>query len=1045
MKIETLKSAIALIITAVIFILGIIFLSINISKNSNDVWLDRALVESSNLTNTMVGWLEENFAIMYGVGSFFEYSEYVSPNEFYGIAGRLDKRESANFLKQIVSIKRERSIDPWLTSLVSSNDGEWDMNSKVSDWVGIENVLDRSLQLKGSIILGSLSYDKSDPSKYYLSIAYNVPTEKEKLVILGFLDIATIVDSMNQLYVPKGLNLILKSRESIPGSRDVDISGRSNNEYIDTVDYRISLAHSELIFTWQILNSYNNGPDLTLSRVVLFGGIFLIILILIVFNILLKQNSSIAHKVEIATKDLIVARKDAEQANKSKSEFLANMSHEIRTPMNAIIGLSHLMQKTNLNSKQDDYINKIYSSSYSLLGIINDILDFSKIEAGKLEMELISFNLTDVFDNLGNMIAEKVKDKGLELVFNINRDVPKMLIGDPLRLGQILLNLTNNAIKFTDNGEISVIVELVQINNIYAELRFMVRDSGIGLSLEQSGKLFKAFTQADSTTTRKYGGTGLGLSISKTLSELMGGTIGVNSILGEGSTFYFSGKFEIREDQQRKIIPEELNKMNVLIIDDNPTSREVLIEYTKDFSLNPTAVDNGQEAIQLFENLQSNNRDQFDIVLIDYSMPGLNGFQTFEKIKSIVGPENCPKFILVTSYGRDEIISGIRKHNFSGFVLKPINQDLLLNTILQALDYESQDIKEIEISKYPVDFDNIRGANVLLVEDNIINQQVAKELLEAEGFYVDIADNGEISIQMVKSKDYDIVLMDLQMPVMGGAEATLEIRKLEEFDKLPIVAMTADAMSGVKETVLKVGMDDYITKPIDTNNLWVTLVKHIKPKKRELPLNYSKDKKNINDIDIPIIDGLDITTGLKRVGNNRKLYKKLIKSFVTDFKDISSKIQLLENNNVSEAIREAHTLKGVAGNLGADDVHKNIEIVEKKLKSGEDIKVSLSEVSRIMDTLIKRIISSNILMEETSTNESSITFTSDEIKNKIYSAIDSLSKRKPKPAIEIINTILTSNINSISLAGLKKSNALLLKYKMKDAIQELENILVDIS
>jgi len=743
-------------------------------------------------------------------------------------------------------------------------------------------------------------------------------------------------------------------------------------------------------------------------------------------------------------KDFEEAKTAAESATKTKSDFLANMSHEIRTPMNAIIGLSHLIQKTDLSKKQEDYIHKIYGSAHNLLGIINDILDFSKIEAGKLSMEYIEFNIHEVFENLGNMITEKAHDKGLELVFHVGTDIPPRLMGDPLRLGQILLNLTNNAIKFTENGEIAVRAEIEQREEKSIRIRFNVRDTGIGLTEEQQGKLFQAFSQADMSTTRKYGGTGLGLTISKRLVEMMDGEIGIESEFGSGTTFYFTADFTVKGERQREVIPEEISDLNVLIVDDNYTSQEVLQVYLRDFSFQSTAVDNGAEAIQLVRRKRVEKSKPFDLMLMDYSMPGLNGFQTASKINEMIDPEDQPKYILVTGYGRDEILQGVEKANFEGFILKPVNQSLLFNSIMQAFGHDRQERKKVSKDHFPVGFDSVRGAYILLAEDNVINQQVATEVLEGEGFIVDVANNGQEAVDSLISgiKEYDIVLMDLQMPVLDGYKATENIRKLNKFDNLPIVAMTADAMTGVRDSVLEVGMNDYVTKPIETNKLWDALVKWIKPGQRELPEGFEIKSNTISSESFPAINGINTDAGLNRVGNNHKLYKNLLKQFIEDYKDTAAIIsELYKAGKIEEAVREAHSVKGVSANLGAEKLQEQMAEVELKLKEGEDLKDSLDLANEIIDNLVTAIYESDVLTESETIEQSGAIISKEDLTAKLTEAVESLNKRKPKPAIEILEILDQFSISEELKTQMDKAGKYLAKYKMKDAKEELESVL----
>ena len=743
--------------------------------------------------------------------------------------------------------------------------------------------------------------------------------------------------------------------------------------------------------------------------------------------------------------ELAEAKETAEAAARSKSDFLANMSHEIRTPMNAIIGLSHLIQKTKLTKKQEDYIQKIFGSAHNLLGIINDILDFSKIEAGKLSMESVSFNLNEVMENLAGMIGSRANEKNLELVFHVDTDVPARLIGDPLRLGQVLLNLANNAIKFTEAGEITVFAELVEREGDEAVIKFKVRDTGIGLTEEQMDRLFQAFSQADTSTTRKYGGTGLGLSISKKLSEMMGGDIGVESEYGKGATFYFTAKFKTLYSGKHEIIPVELRGLEVLIVDDNATSREVLLEYTKEFSLNPVAVDNGLEAVQMIRKRNEEGLEDFKLVLLDYSMPGLNGFQTAEKINEILHKKNRPKYILVTGYGRDEVLNGIEKYGFEGFVLKPVSQSLLFNTILQAVGRERVDIKKKITVEFPEGFDRIRGAEVLLVEDNEINQQVAKELLQGEGFFVDIAENGKVSLDMIAEKKYDVVLMDLQMPVMGGIEAAGEIRKNNELKDLPVVAMTADAMSGVRETVLESGMNDYITKPIEPYLLWEAMVKWIEPGNRKLPDSYvpqpDGEDTDSGNIVVPEVEGLDIASGLTRVSGNLKLYKSLLKKFFDEYSDIELLInKSAEKGYREETVRIAHSAKGASGNLGASLIQLKMAEIEKKLKNNEDYRAELSDAAGMVKTLFENAEKSGLFEPEEKQN-GTLKISSEELTAKLTEAVDSLSRRKPKPAITVLEELENGEFDKETSDKLSEARSLLSRYRMKEASELLKTII----
>jgi two-component system sensor histidine kinase/response regulator len=468
------------------------------------------------------------------------------------------------------------------------------------------------------------------------------------------------------------------------------------------------------------------------------------------------------------------AEKKAEEATKAKSEFLANMSHEIRTPMNAIMGMAHLAMKTDLTPKQYDYLKKVDISAKSLLGIINDILDFSKIEAGKMDMESVDFQLEDTLNNISTLVGIKTQEKGLELLFKTDPAAPRALVGDPLRLGQILINLSNNAVKFTDSGEIVVSTELVKKDKAQVALKFSVRDSGIGMTAEQAAKLFQPFAQADSSTTRKYGGTGLGLTISKRLAEMMGGQIWVESQPGQGSIFSFTANFGLcKEKAQKQYKPaSELRGMKVLAVDDNATSRSILQEMLESFSFEVSLAASGEEGIA---ELEAASKDKpFELVIIDWKMPGMDGIEASKRIKNHTGLSKIPAIVLVTAYGREEVMQQADQLGIEGFLLKPVNPSMLFDTIMQAFGEAVPETSRVakKHEQEAESLEHIRGAKVLLVEDNEINQQVAKEILEGAGLYVSLANNGQEAVNAVKENNYDAVLMDVQMPVMVGYNAS---------------------------------------------------------------------------------------------------------------------------------------------------------------------------------------------------------------------------------------------------------------------------------
>ena len=762
----------------------------------------------------------------------------------------------------------------------------------------------------------------------------------------------------------------------------------------------------------------------------------------------LKTRDELYLELQDSFEKLAVAKAAAESAAEAKSVFLANMSHEIRTPMNAILGLNSLLGKTSITSKQQDYITKIHTSAHGLLGIINDILDFSKIEAGKMDIESINFYLSDVYENLSNMINMKVRNKGLELVFAIGTDVPDALIGDPLRLGQILLNLANNADKFTEDGDIVVSTELVEKTQSDVMLKFTVKDTGIGLTKEQQAKLFQSFSQADTSTTRKYGGTGLGLSISKKLSEMMGGEIGVKSDHGKGSSFYFTARLKLQDVEKKKrvAISPDLKDLKVLIVDDNVTVGEVFASYIEDFSFQAKAVISGTVALEEIRQERDEGKRQYDLVLMDYQMPVLNGIETINMMRDVLAADDMPKAVLVTSYAPEEITEA-EHANIDGFLLKPVSQSLLFDKIMEVFGQETEKIVRHKADEKPVGFEKIRGARILLVEDNEINQQVAVEILEAEGFRVEVANNGKEAVEKVEN-DYDAVLMDLQMPEMDGYEATRAMRDKKEYADLPIIAMTADAMSSVREEVLAAGMNDYLTKPIESEQLWASLTKWIEPGERKLPEGFEKIKNETRkataeEIEIPGIEGVDLEDGLKRVNGNRKLFKSLLLKFKRDFGNSADEIsRLLENGDFPTAERLAHTVKGASGNIGAKELHLKATELDKVLKE-EKMEEYEGRIKSFGETLAKLVDSMDKAgireAEEVETTGGEVL---DSKKLQVYlkELEPILKKRQPKLCVPLMEKILSFSLPEEFREDIKKLSGLIKKYKFKEAIQLEESI-----